>query len=112
MGDQQDWRLRADIADARGLVARLREARHFERELEPLVGPDVVLSANDEKLFAYANTREVIFETRRALEHQLEAEGRSAVIVISHWDERGTDWHQIDPPPDAAELARELAEDV
>ena len=34
--DQQDWRLRADIDDARGLLGVLREARHFEKELEPL----------------------------------------------------------------------------
>ena len=52
--DDQDWRLRADIADAPGLLGRLREARHFDRELEPLISRDVVLSADDETLFAYA----------------------------------------------------------
>jgi hypothetical protein len=107
MSDEQDWRLRADIADARALTARLREARHFERELEPLIGHDVVLSADDEKLFAYTNTREAIDETRRALEHQLASEGRGAVISVSHWDDHDYEWLQIDPPPGPQELERE-----
>jgi hypothetical protein len=107
MADEQDWRLRADIADARGLTARLREARHFERELEPLIGNDVVLSADDEKLFAYANTRESIDETRRALEQQLASEDRGAVISISHWDDHDREWLQVDPPPGPQELERE-----
>jgi len=111
MDDEQDWRLRADIADARGLLARLREARHFERELEPLVGPDVVLSADDEKLFAYANTRAAIDETRRALEHELAGAGRSAAIAISHWDDAGNDWHQVDPTPPPEEVERERHQD-
>jgi hypothetical protein len=107
MADEQDWRLRADIADARGLTARLREARHFERELEPLIGHDVVLSADDEKLFAYANSREAIDETRRALEQQLASEDRGAVISVSHWDDRDREWLQVDPPPGPQELERE-----
>jgi hypothetical protein len=107
MSDEQDWRLRADIADARGLTTRLREARHFERELEPLIGHDVVLSADDEKLFAYANTREAIDETRRALEHQLVSEDREAAICISHWDDHDSEWLQVDPPPGPQELERE-----
>jgi hypothetical protein len=111
MSDEQDWRLRADIADARGLTARLREARHFERELEPQVGHDVVLSADDEKLFAYANTREAIEGARRALEHQLASEGRGAVISISHWDDHDDEWLQVDPPPGLDELERERREE-
>src|SRR5579862_6651924 len=75
--DQQDWRLRADIDDARGLLGRIREARHFDRELE----------------------------------HQLSGEDRHAVIRISHWDEDGSDWHQVDPPPAAGETARERRND-
>lgn len=111
MDDQQDWRLRADIADAPGLMARLREARHFERELEPLLGPEIVLSADDDTLFAYANTREAIDEARGGIEHQLAAEQRNATIRIAHWDDDGEDWHQVDPPPSADELAREERRD-
>jgi len=112
MADDQDWRLRADIVDAPGLLGRLREAGHFDRELEPLISPDVVLSADHDTLFAYANTRAAIDATAEALRHQLAQEGRTATLVISHWDDPGLDWHQVDPPPDAAELARERKDDV
>src|SRR5579871_4864611 len=105
--DEQDWRLRADIDDAPGLLGRMREASHFERELEPLVRADVVLSADDDTLFAYANTREAIEETRRALEHVLSGERREAKTAISHWSEHDDEWRQVDPPPDAAEVERE-----
>jgi len=112
MADDQDWRLRADIADAPGLLGRLREARHFDRELEPLISHDVVLSADEDTLFAYANTRAAIDETATALRHQLAEESREARLTISHWDDEGSDWHQVDPPPDAAELSREHDDDA
>ncbi|MGD0387119.1 MAG: hypothetical protein ABSB73_13425, partial [Solirubrobacteraceae bacterium] len=63
MAEDQDWRLRADLADPAGLHARLRDAHHFEHELKPLISHDVVLSYDDDTLFAYANTREAIDET-------------------------------------------------
>ncbi len=111
MADEQDWRLRADIDDARGLLGRLREAHHFEHELEPLISHDVVLSADDDRLFAYANTREAADEARRALEHQLASEDHTAVVTVSHWDDDGVVWRQVDPPPGADELERERVHD-
>jgi hypothetical protein len=112
MEDEQDWRLRADLADARALAGRLSEARHFEHELEPLIGQDVVLSADDATLFAYAKTRAAIDAARRALEHQLQDEGRTAQIVVSHWYDPDNQWRQVEPPPDAAEFARERREEA
>ena len=113
MGDNQDWRLRADLADPAGVHARLRDAHHFERELEPLIDRDVVLSYDDETLFAYANTRAAIDEARRAIEHQLASDGLSAAVRIDHWDDALGDlgdWHQVDPPLDDAGRSREAAE--
>jgi hypothetical protein len=110
--DQQDWRLRADIDDARGLLGALREARHFERELEPLIGPDVVLSADDDTLFAYANTRASLEAARQALQHELAQERRSAVIEVSHWEEGSGEWRQIDPPPSADDFEQERRHDA
>ena len=107
MGDDQDWRLRADVADAQALHDRLRGARHFQRDTEPLISRDVVLSADDGVLFAYANTRAAIDETRAAVEHTLAADGPAATLRISHWDDSLGDWRQIDPPPDGAERERE-----
>ena len=112
MSDEQDWRLRVELADAAGLHGRLRDAHHFERELEPLVDETVVLSYDDDKLFAYANTESAIGEVRRAVERQLAADGvtDAGAIVISHWDDgigEVGDWHQVDPPESAAEEAAE-----
>jgi hypothetical protein len=110
--DQQDWRLRADIDDARGMLGRLREASHFERVLEPLMAPDVVLSADDDTLFAYATTRTSLEQARDALRHELEQDDREAAILLSHWDDRLGEWRQIDPPPSAAQLEDERRRDA
>jgi hypothetical protein len=113
MSADQDWRLRADLADPAGLHARLRDARHFEHELKPLIDHDVVLSYDDNTLFAYANTREAIDEARRAVEHQLTRDALTAALRIDHWDDALGDvgeWHQVDPPLDDAARAREAGE--
>jgi hypothetical protein len=113
MAEDQDWRLRADLADPAGFHERLRGARHFEHEMEPLVSQDVVLSYDDDSLFGYANTQQAIMAARVAIEHQLARDGLSATLVVSHWDaalgEFG-DWHQVDPPLDEDGLERETRE--
>jgi len=113
MSEEQDWRLRVDLADAAGFHSRLRDAHHFERELEPLVDHDVVLSYDDDTLFAYANTEAALAEVRRAVEHQLTSEGASGKITVSHWDDDlgdVGDWHLVDPPESSSELAVEEEE--
>ena len=60
MDDEQDWRLRADLADPAAMHAKLRDAQQLEAEVAPIVGDDVVLSYDDDTLFAYANTRGAI----------------------------------------------------
>ncbi len=110
MSDDQDWRLQVELADAADFHGRLRDAHHLERELEPLVGDDVVLSHDDDTLFAYASTQAAVDEVRRAIEQQLESDGASATVVISHWDDdlgAVGDWHRVYPPETAAELAHE-----
>ncbi|HXR28753.1 MAG TPA: hypothetical protein VN772_04165 [Solirubrobacteraceae bacterium] len=110
MADEQDWRLRVNLADAAGFHGRLRSAHHFERELEPLISPDIVLSYDDDTLFAYANTQAAIDQARRAIEHQLESEGAQASMVVSHWDDglgEVGDWHQVDPPESGGDRAHE-----
>jgi len=113
MADDQDWRLRADLADPAAVHARLRDAHHFEHELEPLIANEVVLSYDDDTLFAYANTRAAIDEARGAVEHQLAQDGLTGTLRVDHWDYALGDfgeWHQVDPPLDDAGRARESAE--
>jgi hypothetical protein len=113
MAADQDWRLRADLADPAGFHERLRGARHFEHELEPLVSHEVVLSYDDDTLFAYANTQQAIMAARTAIEHQLASDGLGASLIVSHWDgELGEfgDWHQVDPPLDGYGREREALE--
>ena len=113
MAEDQDWRLRADLADPAAFHARLRGARHFEHEMEPLVSHDVVLSYDDDTLFGYANTQQAIMAARTAIEHQLASDGLSATLLVAHWDpELGDfgDWHQVDPPLDGYGREREARE--
>jgi hypothetical protein len=113
MSQDQDWRLRAELANPAILHERLRSAQHYEHELEPLVSDAVVLSYDNETLFAYASTQGEIVRARAAIAHQLASDGLSATLVVSHWDtglgELG-DWHQVDPPLDADGAGREAQE--
>ena len=92
MAADQDWRLRVDINDPSALHERLRSARHFERELDPLIADDVVLSHDDDTVFAYTNTSASIEEVRRAIEHQLAQDGLTAEVGVAHWDDPSATW--------------------
>src|SRR5579871_582567 len=92
MADDQDWRLRVEIGEPSALHARLRSANHFERELDPLIPDDVVLSNDDDTVWAYARTRDEIDEVRRAVEHQLAADGLTAQLEVTHWDDAAGAW--------------------
>jgi len=107
MDDDQDWRLRVDVADAPALHAHLRGARHLESELEPLVGDDVVLSLDDRTLFAYASSREAIDLAREVIAQKLAHDGLRASVALSHWIDAIEYWHQVDPPADEQERERE-----
>src|SRR5579862_7583836 len=102
MDDDQDWRLRVDIDDPSALHARLRGARHFERELDPLIADDVVLSHDDDTVFAYASTSAAIEEVRRAVEHQLQQDALHGAVRVDHWDDPSSTWlapGEQPPPP-------------
>jgi hypothetical protein len=111
MADDQDWRLRVDIDDPSALHARLRGARHFERELDPLIADDVVLSFDDDTVFAYANTSASIEEVRRAVERQLAQDGLTADIHVAHWDDGSEVWLAPGEAPPRADPAIHAGED-
>jgi hypothetical protein len=108
--DAQDWRLRVDVDDPERLHEVIREARHVEHDADALIPHGVVLDRDDTTLFAYANSRAMIDETRKTIERVLSDDGASARVVLGHWDEAIEDWRQIDPPPDAVEVEREAEE--
>ena len=108
MDDDQDWRLRAELADPAAMHAKLRDARQLETEVQSQVGDDVVLSYDDDTLFAYANTRGAIDRARRAIEGQLAADGSAASLQISHWDDAISEWHQVEPPLPEQDFEREV----
>ena len=110
MADDQDWRLRVDIDDPSALHARLRGAHHFERELDPLIADDVVLSYDDDTVFAYANSSASIEEVRHAVQRQLAQDGLTAETHVAHWDDGSGTWlapgeappHRASPVGDAS----------
>ena len=115
MDDEQDWRLRVDLADAPGVHLRLRGAGRLEHELEPDVAGDVVLSHDDDTLFAYASTRPQIDAARAAIERQIAKDGLASVMRLDRWDDAAGDhgeWCPVDPPPSAAEREHEHEADA
>lgn len=113
MADPDDWRLRVELNDPAGFHARLREGRHFERKLEPLISDEIVLSYDDDTVFAYAPTRGAIDQAREGVDNQLQRDGLTATCVVSHWDDDlgdDGDWRQVEPEPDAGIRALEEEE--
>src|SRR5579859_1742411 len=102
MSDDQDWRLRVEIGDPAALHARLRGAHQLERELDPLIPDDVVLSHDRDTVFAYAGSASEIDAVRRAVEQQLSADGVTAEVSVAHWDEPSGAWVAAGEPAPAA----------
>ena len=101
--EQQDWRLEVAVEGAHKL--------HSQLQHDDTLGPGVVLSYDDDTLFAYAPTRAAIDTARHAIEAHLD--GTTASFVLSHWDDDlgdGGDWWRIDPPHPPEEIARMRAE--
>lgn len=121
MSDEQDWRLKVELdssVDLRGGVSHL--FGHLRggggsgdpdvvHELESAVPHDVVLTHDGKLLFAYAADEATIDATRRAVEGVLARENMQGSIFVSHWDDEFDSWRQTDPPPSAAEAAKEAA---
>jgi hypothetical protein len=108
VSDDQDWRLEAqlDVADKRGGTARLLgrlRGPDFVHDVEAAVPHDVVITHDENLLFAYASGEATITAARAAIETALKTDGVGASIRISHWDDERDIWRQTDPPPSAEE---------
>ena len=112
--DDQDWRLEAelDVGDTRGggarLLGRLR-GPDFVHDVEAAVPHDVVITHDENLLFAYAAGEATITAARAAIEDALKADGVGASIRLSHWDDERDIWRQTDPPPTAQEQLTQAA---
>jgi hypothetical protein len=114
MSEDQDWRLQAklDVEDERGaldgVMGHFRPHRdEVVDDVQAAVAPDVVITHDGELLFAYASTEDALQAARRAIEDVLQRDGIEASIRVSVWDHELDAWRQIDPPPSAAQTAKE-----
>jgi len=113
--DERDWRLTAQLAAGdsgtylHGLVNRRREA-HAIGDARSAVGPDVVVTHDGERLFAYAASREAIEEARAKLADALLRDGIDTRLVLSAWSEEREEW--LDPDAPAPEPAAAAAEEA
>ena len=116
MSDDQDWRLETqlDVGDTHGGAARLLgrlRGPNFVHDVEAAVPHDVVITHDENLLFAYAANEATITAARAAIEDALKSDGVGASIRVSHWDEERDIWRQTDPPPTAGEqLIQDAAE--
>ena len=125
MSDEEDWRLKVQLAtavddDGGGgaldhLLGHLRggeggtEESGLVHELGAAVPHDVVLTHDGKLLFAYAADAATLTATRRAIEGVLARENLEGRIFVGHWDEQLDTWLQTDPPLSGAEAQREEA---
>src|SRR5947209_5299389 len=101
--DERDWRLTGELGAAEGghlhgLVARRREA-HAAGDAAAAAGPDVVVTHDGSRLFAYAPTRAAIEDARSKLEQALAGDGLSVTLSLSVWSEDLEEWIDPDAPP-------------
>jgi hypothetical protein len=112
--DERDWRLTGELNAAggdhlHGLLARRREA-HAADDASEAVGPDVVVTHDGERLFAYAATRMAIEDARSKLGTALARDGLAAELSLTVWSQELDEWIDPDaPPPAQAAAAQEQA---
>ena len=115
MSEDQDWRLHVELDGSAGRAAldRLLASARGEAgsEVGPAVPSDVAITHDgNDKLFAYAATREAIMLTRATIEAVARRDGVNATSDVSHWDQDLDAWVQVDPPlTGAAQREREDA---
>ncbi len=107
--DERDWRLTGELVGAdggqlHGLMARRREA-HAADDAAAAVGPDVVVTHDGERLFAYAASRAAIEDARTKLEQALSRDGLAAEFSLSVWSEDLEEWLDPDAPAPAPAAA-------
>ena len=100
--DERDWRLSGDLGGSagylHGLVHRRREA-HVVGDAQEAVGPDVVVTHDGSRLFAYAASRKAIEDARSKLQAALAADGVETTLSLTTWSDEHDAWIDPDSPP-------------
>ncbi len=109
--DERDWRLSGQLADGGGYLHGFlgrRKEEHAASDARAAVGPDVVVTHDDGRLFAYAASRAAIEDARAKLEAALKRDGMDVALVLTTWSDEHDEWIDPDaPPPPAAVAAQE-----
>jgi hypothetical protein len=100
--DERDWRLSGDLGGStgvlHGLLDRRREA-HVVGDAQEAVGPDVVVTHDGNRLFAYAASRAAIEDARTKLQAALAADGVQTTLALTTWSDEHDEWIDPDSPP-------------
>jgi hypothetical protein len=109
----EDWRLTVSLDGASGhrLGATLREL-DLEHEARAALGGRIAVSAGDDGLFLYADTRESAEQARTVVAELLKSEASSAHFTLARWHPVAEEWEGADVqlPVTAAELEHERAQ--
>jgi hypothetical protein len=109
-----DWRLRVELAEAGGLLERLRselgfEARELAKELEE---QRLAVTHDEDSVFVYAASQRQAEQARTVLEAELrELQLEPELVVVEHWLADEERWDSEAPGPDGDDetLARGYA---
>ncbi len=114
MPEEQDWRLMAELEepeDHHGLLDRVVHHVHggygkAADEADAGVGPDVAITHDGHRVFAYASSQSALASARESIAAACDHHGLTAAYVVGHWDDDLNRWRQVDPPETAEEAER------
>src|SRR4051794_17466100 len=98
MGD--DWRVELVVDEGGGAEKLLDDVREIEvaHETRDALGDRVIVSHDDDRLFAYASTAEEAREAERVLRERLAAHGLGASGELQRWHPEAERWEPGDVP--------------
>jgi hypothetical protein len=97
----EEWRVEVDLDDERHgfpLSERLH-ARHVDDDARERLGGRVIVTRDGPRLFLYAAGAAGAREAERVIRELLDAEGLTADVAITRWDEAADEWR---PPDESA----------
>jgi hypothetical protein len=90
----EEWRVEVDLDDEEhgyGLSERLR-SRDLDDEARERLGRRVAVTRDGPRLFLYAGTEQQAHEAERVVRELLEADGLTAEIRVTRWDDQAEAW--------------------